>query len=847
MATLSTHLLVKSPLALGEGVKHPFVSATAGLASYYSSVANDGKAGGAASEAAMLLSTAEGNLKEGLAGDCLEAATKAEGLFKGAGDKVGAADSMSMIVNALRMEAEMAGEMPMKAMDKASEEMQKLKSAGDKRGEMCMTLAYAEIKARTSVGSKDLDDLEKMAVAACAFFQEKQEKKMAACAQLVISGIFFLKMAQDEADLAAAAALELFTDLGDKAGQAKSLHAQALASLIADDFEKAITLGKKALALYEELDDKKSMVFELSIIAQWTLSNEKPSKALQSAKKALSIAKTLSTNKRGEAIALYLTGMALAESGQSDEATKAIESGLASLKDSSDAAGIASGHEAAAYIYMALSSYDKAVSVAEEGLVVAQNAGSKQMELNLLYAVSMAQMKMKKSMDAVSTMRQAQTVAQTMGNRGEEAYALRMVGYIYHAVRDAMLVPDPTGALEGIQALEDARSMYMGQASLSGEAACVLLMACLKMLKEGAEDVLELAKESQALYQKAEDVIGENLSLGIVIDLLSNPDSFADALKAATTSVELWTKLRNKKAQAVAMYKVAEIYQQMGQLEEASDIIKDALTLCKEAGAKGVEARLLLFLTQIHIGEMQAHELTEESKKEPPPSYLEAKGKALKTVKDALLLAGKAGDEKLRGAVLYWRAEVLVWALDGTGALRAAEESLKIFTKTKDAAGQAHAMVLVGDVLLLVGQKDKALEMANKAVELAQKEPEAYSAEESALKLLGKMVNLAPVAREMPAIEAAAPAGDGTVAKASTLDLNMTLEKITELLQPHLVDEGAADLDTPFMDAGIDSLASVAVVNDITREFRLSLSPSAIFDFPTTRELAAHLIEESGS
>merc|ERR1712137_370631 len=52
--------------------------------------------------------------------------------------------------------------------------------------------------------------------------------------------------------------------------------------------------------------------------------------------------------------------------------------------------------------------------------------------------------------------------------------------------------------------------------------------------------------------------------------------------------------------------------------------------------------------------------------------------------------------------------------------------------------------------------------------------------------------------------------------------------------------------DVPFMEAGIDSLGSVQFVTDASREFALNLPPSVVFDYPTVRSLAEHLVEESG-
>merc|ERR1712014_233864 len=54
--------------------------------------------------------------------------------------------------------------------------------------------------------------------------------------------------------------------------------------------------------------------------------------------------------------------------------------------------------------------------------------------------------------------------------------------------------------------------------------------------------------------------------------------------------------------------------------------------------------------------------------------------------------------------------------------------------------------------------------------------------------------------------------------------------------------------DTPFMDAGVDSLMSIEVRSQVNQAFAgLSLASTLTFDYPTIRELTSHIVEKSES
>mmetsp|Transcript_64081 Transcript_64081/g.99888 ORF Transcript_64081/g.99888 Transcript_64081/m.99888 type:complete len:850 (-) Transcript_64081:34-2583(-) len=826
------------------------VSTANELASQYHAMADDASRQKTIREAAMLYSVAEGHLTEAQPAECLEAAKKALEMFREVGDDTGTVDTMNIIVNAHVLEAAIAMQKPEQAIKVAAEAKADFSKKGNKRGEAAMIVALADAEVRDSKGKKDLDKALKSVQNALKTFQDLADKRMEASSHLVLLSLFFMKNSSREAHIAADSAESLYVTLGDRSGQAKAFHGKGMAYAISEDFSNATKSAQTALKLYQELGDKRNEAFQLAVIAQWQLLQEKPANALKSANAAYQLAENLSGIRYAEAYALFLICESYIKKGQAKIAVQFAQDGLEAFEQRGDEFGIIAAFEILIHAHLA-DVPSNAVDSARRAAKRAETwrAEKPRLELSLMFTVCYAMTKNDLIEDAVETMQSAVQLAKSIGDASEEGDAWRMISHITSTRKNLQNNVDKIQ--EGISAAETAKALYQRSGNISGQASCIMLQCILKSRSPETSkhtDLIPVAKEAQSLYREAVDVAGEQHALGIIVELHVGAEEYDEALAVARSSVQLWKGLANKRGQIEAMHRVASVQILQQSIKSALEQIQEALELCKDIGANLLEANLLILMTQALVAEMSQQGVLDETGPLPQP-YVEARAKAQKAVKDALLLAGKSGDRSLRAASLFWRSKVLVWGFKTADALKSAEEAHKLFQATKDARGESHALVLCADLYFILGQQKQAKDFANRALESAKDNPECAEAERAAQEVLGRMqtqdftrVVEDVVSAELNVMEAVADK------KVPSLTRDAVMPKVMELVKNIVAsDDDDLEQDSVFMDAGVDSLSSVQLVGDLSREFKVPLQPAAIFDYPSVRSLVDHLIEESGS
>merc|ERR1719454_54631 len=206
----------------------------------------------------------------------------------------------------------------------------------------------------------------------------------------------------------------------------------------------------------------------------------------------------------------------------------------------------------------------------------------------------------------------------------------------------------------------------------------------------------------------------------------------------------------------------------------------------------------------------------------------------------------------------YWLASLFLLAGKFGDMIQAANNSISLYKQSGKPSGQVMAMILISKAFMQQGRDSRATTIAEDAQVLAKRSGDKEG-EEKASELLteissrktvfaptqvmaaGPMAAAAPAAGAGPAASAA-PA-EGALVGYKAPDIELVKQRIVTMVSD-MSGEDAIDSDTPFMDAGIDSLASVELRTNLQKAFGVQLPSTVMFNYPTTLSIADFLVQE---
>lgn len=302
------------------------------------------------------------------------------------------------------------------------------------------------------------------------------------------------------------------------------------------------------------------------------------------------------------------------------------------------------------------------------------------------------------------------------------------------------------------------------------------------------------------------------------------------------------------------MLQLAQLHMKDDNYEEAERLAQAAVALGKKDRNPRVQVDSLLLLTQLNN--------TKVLDKPEDKSMKPVIDRAVRTVNEALQVAGKAENRSLRALVLFKRAETMVLAGRHQTGLRDVKESAAIFEEMDHYQALGRCMLLSGNIKHALGQAEEGEADVEKADLIAKDIGDHQLADEvmnfrKALEEKKKeQERKAQVQIEQPQLVAptpgAAPTGPAPVVESvpavpeqKGLDPVHVRKQLAAMVKDAIASDEDLELDSPFMDAGMDSLSSVALMSMVAKEFQMALSPSLVFDFPTLRAMEEHLVTES--
>merc|ERR1712224_755647 len=181
-------------------------------------------------------------------------------------------------------------------------------------------------------------------------------------------------------------------------------------------------------------------------------------------------------------------------------------------------------------------------------------------------------------------------------------------------------------------------------------------------------------------------------------------------------------------------------------------------------------------------------------------------------------------------------------------ALQAMQEALILFRKCEEEGGQVRVLCMMGETYIKMSNKKKANEVLEGALKMAKQgnfEEDASAISE----LLQKTKTAAPTQMVMAdqvqqAQAASAAAGADAVKVYVPPTADIIIERVKMMVADVAGDAEPPDNDTPFMDAGIDSLSSVELRTSLQKALGLQLPSTVMFNYPTTNAMADYIVEE---
>jgi len=362
---------------------------------------------------------------------------------------------------------------------------------------------------------------------------------------------------------------------------------------------------------------------------------------------------------------------------------------------------------------------------------------------------------------------------------------------------------------------------------------------------------LRAAREAQELFEEDADLKGEARALQSISRCYCGTEQYRLAVWAAEDELNIYKELGDRRAVGAALLSIADIHLMDHKPKDVISMARDALNVLQSEGAIGEAFKAHLNIAQAY-DELLKNLGPNEAR---GPQFNELFSKGVKSAKEAIRAADQCGDNRMEASALYWSGSLYAVAGKAPDTIQAATESLSLCRQTKDKKGEVRAQGLIGQAFILKMNLKKAKSTLEEALKLAKDIDD-----EDGIKLLKELLREAEprqlarptmqVMEQVQQVQSAGPAGAsaaapdaGAVAAYKAPDPLVVKERVVQMVADMTGEEGI-EADTPFMDSGIDSLASVELRTTLQKQFGVGLPSTVMFNYPTTTTMVDFLVGE---
>mmetsp|Transcript_28600 Transcript_28600/g.52483 ORF Transcript_28600/g.52483 Transcript_28600/m.52483 type:complete len:873 (+) Transcript_28600:78-2696(+) len=852
---------------LGRDELIPVAPASDGLAEKYDLIASNFNQLDAVREAARLFSRAESLLEE--PGSDAEAtvgvAESALKAFKDSGSQKHVPDALRLLVHAQRAYAETllvnrqvdkAREVQMKCEKMVKEGMELTQELGDKYGEGCMVLSLGELSSLSTTveriatlpvaapakPAKEKNDSLQLLTKAGMLFREAAEPKMEGIASLGISKIWRERLDVEGATEAAEEAMNSFKDAEDKKGEAKAWLALTATQVAGKDVDKALeSIGNVDDDMKKEAGIAPLYASVQYAIAEAALNVDLTDEALKAATEANEMFKDARYGKGWEASALGLEAECHIAKNSVNRGVRTIKDGVKAMKARGSKREQVQGLQHLIYALLANYEVDEAEVTCREAVQLCKDIGEKRWEVVLLKTSAHVYLKSKQHSKALETAEKAKTILQEIGATDGAADLVFQITNMNSAADKYTEM----GA-------DDKDKLTIEEQHVAANT--LVASAHSHVMNGEPEKALDAANEAVELFKDHGDKPGEASAMIALAEAQMANSALEDAMFAATGAHEILQEEGDQKSQVAVLLLMANIRIATGEYKDAMSLAQEMQQLCRDLDDSSGMLKTYFLVAEANLAILMNTPAGDTGKK----PYKDAYERALNAAKKAAKVS-----EDCPSLAKAQQSLAMVYFLSGQAwdMCQAATEARLLYKQCDDEVGQVRAMILTAQSWIIRSKNKKARGILNDALSKAEK-IEDTPGEEAIQELLKEVEEKAPAVQMVavpigggdagPAMAAdagAASGGGGGGAGAMKAYVPPSVDMVKSRIMAMVMDAtGSGDDvqgDVPFMDAGIDSLASVELRTNLQTAFGIPLPSTVMFNYPTPQGMADLLVEEA--
>ncbi|MEM9218954.1 MAG: tetratricopeptide repeat protein [Cyanobacteria bacterium P01_F01_bin.150] len=545
-------------------------------------------------------------------------------------------------------------------------------------------------------------------------------------------GIQQIKVSQFRESLESSqAALDIFREIGDRAGEAYTLWYLGDGHSSLGQYQQAIDLYEQALTIVREIGDRAGEAYTLWYLGDGHSSLGQYQQAIDRYEQALTIVREVD-DRTGEGGILEDLGAAYGDLGQYQQAIDRYEQALTIVREVDDRAAEGGILGNLGIVYGDLGQYQQAIDRYEQALTIVREVDDRAAEVGILGNLGIVYSNLGQYQQAIDFHEQALTIAREIGNRDLEGTVLGNSGTAYSTLGQYQQAIDfheqaLTIAREiGNRSMESAALVNLGNAhDYLGQ-----YQQAIDFYEQAltiARETNDRAQESAALvnlgnvyifrgqyqqafshYEQALTTIyeinnrrQEGATLGNLGHVYLRVGQYQKSINLYNQYLTIARELKNRADESIALANLGVVYNDLGQYRQAIDFHRQSLAITQEIGDRNTElsTRMNLSASYRNLGQYRS---------------------AIAHNMQSLLIAREIGNRASEGSALGNLGLVHRDLGQYRQAIAFHEQSLTIAHEIGDRNLEANSLANLGSLYRKLGQHPEAMERLQQSLAIYQ-------------------------------------------------------------------------------------------------------------------------------